>query len=260
MVSPVLLILGGLGIILIGISKTGFGGGGGNLATPLMALIASARESVAILLPILCIADLFSLWLYRGKWDVQLVKNLLPTTFIGIVAGSLLLGMVPDTFLKKILGLIAIGFVLLQFFRYRLLRPPKVYTPKKSHTFFIGGLAGLFSTLAHAAGPILSIFLLPIKLRKEVFVANTVIYFAIVNYTKLMPYLLLGIFDYHSLLLSGILLPFAPLGVYLGFRLNRRLSRRRFTLAIYILLLATGVQLLTGFNIVEISIKPAYIP
>ncbi|WP_455367195.1 sulfite exporter TauE/SafE family protein [[Eubacterium] cellulosolvens] len=252
--SVLFIVLGGLGVFLIGISKAGFGMGAGNLAVPLIALVVSSQQSVAILLPILCVADLFSLWFYKDKWNIRLLKMLMPSTVIGIVVGSFLLGVVSDFFLKKIIGLIAIAFVALQFMRY-ILRSTEAYKHKKWHGIFIGSIAGVLSTVAHAAGPVLSIFLLPMRLAKEVFVATVLVYFAIVNYVKLVPYFLLGLFDYHTFFLSGILLPFVPLGVYVGFRLNQRLSSRGFILAIYVLLLITGIQLLIGVDISEILVK-----
>lgn len=253
--SILFIILAGFGVFLIGVSKTGFGATGGNLAVPLMALVIPAQESLAILLPVLCIADLFSLWLYKGKWNLHLIKILMPSTFIGIVIGSLLLGIVPDIYLKKIIGLIAVGFIVLQFIRYRVIGYRGIYKPRNWHGVFIGSIAGGFSALAHAAGPILSLFLLPMKLTKETFVATTVVYLAIVNYLKLVPYILLDMFDYRSLLLSGIVLPFALFGVYIGYKLNLRLSSRWFFFFVYILLLVTAIQLLTGTNIFEIILK-----
>ena len=45
-------------VLLVGISKGGFGGGLGTAAVPLMALVISPVQAAAILLPILCIMDL----------------------------------------------------------------------------------------------------------------------------------------------------------------------------------------------------------
>ncbi|MDP6257685.1 MAG: sulfite exporter TauE/SafE family protein, partial [Rhodospirillales bacterium] len=44
-------------VITMGIAKSGIGGTG-SLATPLMALAVSVPQAAAILLPIICIADI----------------------------------------------------------------------------------------------------------------------------------------------------------------------------------------------------------
>jgi uncharacterized membrane protein YfcA len=222
----IFIAIGGLGIFLLGVSKTGFGGSGGNLAVPLVALLLSARETLAILLPVLIVADLFSLWFYRFKWNRELIKVLALSSIVGIVVGGLLLDVISDFYLKKTIGLIAVGFVAIQFLRRRIVKQREAYIPKRWHGLVFGGATGAMSTMTHAAGPLLSIFLLPMRLKKEVFVATTVLYFAIVNYLKLVPYTILGI-------------------------MSRVISDERFTFIIYMLLLFTGIQLVTGLNVME---------
>ena len=47
-------------VLLVGISKGGFGGGVGLVAVPLLSIVMPLPQAAAILLPILCVMDLFA--------------------------------------------------------------------------------------------------------------------------------------------------------------------------------------------------------
>ena len=75
-------------VLLVGISKGGFGGLG-LLAVPLLSLMVDPRVAAAILLPILCVMDIFSLWNFRASWSKLNLKILLPGALLGTCAGML---------------------------------------------------------------------------------------------------------------------------------------------------------------------------
>ena len=56
-------------VLLLGLSKSGFGAGFGSLAVPMMALAVTVPQAAAILMPILFVMDIMGLAAYRGKWD-----------------------------------------------------------------------------------------------------------------------------------------------------------------------------------------------
>ncbi|MEM4246556.1 MAG: hypothetical protein QW390_04605, partial [Candidatus Bathyarchaeia archaeon] len=95
----------------------------------------------------------------------------------------------------------------------------------------------------------IAIFLLSTGISKEVYVATAVLYFAILNYLKVIPYVLTGILNLDALISGLALLPFVPLGTYAGFFLNRRIPSRHFTTFIYSLLVVTGCYFLAGADI-----------
>ena len=99
-------------VILFGISKGGFGGGFGVIAVPLMALAISPVQAAAILLPILCLMDLFSLWAFRGKWLISEIRLLVPASLLGIGIGTLLFGYMSPALIRLMLGVVAITFTL----------------------------------------------------------------------------------------------------------------------------------------------------
>src|SRR5690606_26976086 len=76
-------------VLLVGMSKGGFGGGLGTLAVPVLSLLIDPRLAAAVLLPILCTMDLVSIWNFRGTWDKHNIKLMLPGAMLGITAGAL---------------------------------------------------------------------------------------------------------------------------------------------------------------------------
>ena len=76
-------------VLLLGLSKSGFGAGFGSLAVPIMALTVTVPQAAAILLPILFVMDVMGLAAYRGKWDAKLLRFLIPMGLLGTVFGTL---------------------------------------------------------------------------------------------------------------------------------------------------------------------------
>ena len=62
-----------LGVFLIGLSKAGFATGLGMLSTPLVAQAMPARLAIGVILPLLCLADVFTLAVYWKQWQTRLI-------------------------------------------------------------------------------------------------------------------------------------------------------------------------------------------
>ena len=227
-------------ILLMGISKGGFGSGAGLFATPLMALAVPIPQAAAILLPILIVMDLAGLWAYRGVFSRENLKVILVGGVLGVLLGTLTFRYFSEAWIRLLLGAIAIGFVMQ---RYLLPAPSKPAQRSTSKGIFWSAFSGVTSTIAHAGGPPLSVYLLPQRLDKAVLVGTTVVFFAVINVVKLVPYAWLGLFDARNLLTSLALAPLAPFGIWLGVTLMRRLSERVFYSVCYALLLLVGAKL-----------------
>jgi uncharacterized membrane protein YfcA len=140
-----------------------------------------------------------------------------------------------------LVGAIGVGFPLLQWSGLQRAARP---TPG-SHVrgLFWSGLSGFTSFICHYGGPPLLVYLLPQRLEKEVFLGTTVAFFLVVNYIKLVPYYFLGQLRLASLETSLILLPLAPVGVYLGIWLQGRIRTETLYRAANVLLFVTGSKL-----------------
>jgi uncharacterized membrane protein YfcA len=65
----------------------------------------------------------------------------------------------------------------------------------------------------------------------------------VVNLCKWIPYAWLGLLDTHNMATSLVLLPIAPLGVWVGVRMARRISQVLFYRFLYLGMLLTGLKL-----------------
>jgi uncharacterized membrane protein YfcA len=233
-------------ILLTGISKGGFGAAGG-VAVPLMSIFIAPPEAAAIMLPILCAMDLFGVHAYRGRWAREHLNVLLPGALVGIVLGALAFGTLSVNAIRLVVGLIAVTFALNRWFgvteRIAARFAARRAKPGPVAGVLWGGLSGFTSTLAHAGGPPFAIYLLPQNLDKSLFVGTSVVFFLVVNYVKLVPYYFLGQLNAGNLAASLVFAPLAPLGIWLGVWLHRRVPERAFYNVSYALLLATGTKL-----------------
>ena len=231
-------------VLLVGLSKGGFGGGLGILAVPLMSLSIDPRLAAAIMLPILCVMDAFGLWKFRGEWDRTNLKLLIPGALLGTVLGAASFTYTNASMIRIFVGVIALYFVFHYFWGQRALAKAKAKKANKIAGTFWGGLAGFASYIAHAGGPPISVYLVPQGLSKSAFVGTTILFFALINFAKLVPYTLLGQITLPSFVSSVLLLPLAPIGVYLGVYFHKRVSETLFYNITCVLLFISGLKLL----------------
>jgi uncharacterized membrane protein YfcA len=109
---------------------------------------------------------------------------------------------------------------------------------------FWGSVSGFTSTLAHAGGPPFSVYILGRQIDRTTVVASASLYFLFMNYTKIIPYYFLGQLSPANLQLSLVFAPLAPVGIWLGIWLHKRISERIFYQTSYLLLFSTGLKLI----------------
>ena len=242
--DPIFYLVAIPAVLIVGISKGGMGGGLGMVAVPIMSLAIPPFQAAAIMLPILCTMDLMGLWGFRGHYDKTNLKIILPAAIVGIVLGALSFNSLSEADIKLMIGLMATLFTLNYGYQKLFKVPEKTRVASTGKGSFWAMLAGFTSFSVHAGGPPWNIYFLPQKLDKTLFVGTTVIFFAAVNYTKLIPYAWLGLLDGTNLMTAMTLLIFAPMGVYLGMYLHKRINDFWFYLSCYSLLFITGIKLI----------------
>src|SRR5210317_2358812 len=85
--------------LLIGMSKTGISGAG-MAVIPIMATIFGGKLSTGIVLPMLCMADVFAVLYYHRHANWNYVLKLLPYTVIGIFVGIYVGDIISDSAFK----------------------------------------------------------------------------------------------------------------------------------------------------------------
>ena len=231
-----------LGAFLIGLSKAGFATGLGMLTTPLLATAVPARVALGIILPLLCFADLLTLSAFWKKWDLRLIRVPFWGSLAGIVLGMAFVSRISEHFLRVSIGATALGLTALLIFR-ALWYPQKAWQPSQAAAFLTGVAAGLASTIAHGAGPIMALYLMAQKVEKTAFVASNALFFTALNLFKVPPYALSGLITPESLWLDLRYLACIPAGVGVGWLANRLLPQTAFDWLVYGLLALTGIHL-----------------
>jgi len=228
-------------VLLLGVSKSGFGAGFGSLAVPMMALAVSVPQAAAILMPVLLLMDVLGMAAFRKDFDLKLLKFLIPCGLVGIVVGALLFKLLDARLVAGIVGL----FTLL-FLAQRLLFPPKADSPPPPRWLgaILTATSGFTSFIAHAGGPPVNAYMIPLRLSPIRFTATMAFFFFVINLAKWIPYAWLGLLDWRNFATSVVLLPLAPIGVWVGVKLARRISQVLFYRFLYVGMFLTGVKLL----------------
>jgi hypothetical protein len=254
------LAAGFAAVMLIAVSKGGFGSGLGMLSTPVMMMVAPSSTVLPMLLPVLIWCDVLTIRHYPGQWRPRSVYLVAPGALAGIVIGWAILYRLNDApkefraandaWLKLSVGIICLLFVgvwAVGLWLGRGAEERPAWKPTWLGATLAGVPSGVTTMLAHAAGPIYTMYLLPQKLDRREFVGTTVRYFFTFNAVKI-PFFMalpqgtgLTLATFKS---SLWMLALAPLGVWIGSRLNRKLSPALFNRLLYLLLALAGIKLI----------------
>jgi len=198
---------------LVGFAKGGFGGAG-VLAILLLASVVPARESTGLLLPMLICGDLVAVALYHAHSRLKLLLGLLPAAAPGIVVGWLLMPAVPADLFGKVIGVILLSMmvlVVLQRVRPKLLQ---IDARQRRIAWPLGGMAGVTTMMANAAGPVTTLYLLACRLPKWEFVGTAAWFYLVVNVVKVPFSYSLGLISPSSLLLNLSAVPLVVAGAF----------------------------------------------
>ncbi len=243
--SPTSLIVVVVISFMAGASKVAFGIGAGVLLTPIAALVLPPKVAVALMAPMMLITDFVAMPHHWRKWSTRHIVLLLPTAFAGIVLGALFLAWAPPVWIKRAIGAVALLFVLTQLWR----RMHAANGTKPLPDWLgcvIGLLGGVASSIAHAGGIVMSIYLLAAGLSKQLFVATIVATFFLTDTVKMIAYWATGVLTWPVLLAGLLLSPTMLLGGTAGAVLTRRLTVEQFTAVMMVLVGISGVLLLAS--------------
>lgn len=236
-------IIGSISAYLVGLAKSGVPGAA-MVTVPLMADQFGAKASVGLILPTLITGDICALLYYRRHARWPIILRVLPLTVVGIVLGWYLLGLVDDTLLRRIMGVLVLALLGLR----AVLSRGRVSGGELATKLGpgIGVLAGITTTMANAAGPLMTVYLLWTGIRKEEFVGSAAWFFFTVNCIKIPFFLQRNLISAQSLQLNLIAVPLVVLGALSGILLLKRINQRSFERVVQVLIAAAALKLLIG--------------
>jgi uncharacterized membrane protein YfcA len=229
--------------VMVGTTKTGMPGLG-ILIVPLMALVLPTRQSTGILLGILILADLFAITYHRRNARWGHVLRLLPVAFAGIVAGYFGLKFVNDQQLKPVIGGIVLIMLGVNYWRTRIKGENAPVPTQWWFAAALGFMAGVTTMMANAAGPVMIIYLLAMRLPKVEFVGTGAWFFFVVNWLKVPFSANLDLMTAESVKLNLMMLPFIAIGAVSGIFLLKRIPQKAFNAIVQVLAAAAAIKLL----------------
>lgn len=240
-------------VMISAVSKGGFGGGIGVISVPLLMQVVPTPFAIGVLLPVLVVCDIATIHRFPAQWEPRVLGHLSPGMILGIGGTTWFLttlgrgdsGMkILELFLQISVAVIAVTFVFLQLRSARNDERP-TWRPGWAVHLPVGLLCGVTTTIAHAAGPIVNMYLLPQKLDRGTFVGTCGRLFVIFNTLKIPFMVMAGLITWPTVRYGLWMMLLAPIGVGLGAWLNRRLSAVWFTRIVYVsLILAAGKLLM----------------
>ena len=234
-------------IILYGVAKSGLGGSMTLISVPLMTIVMPLNQALGIILPILIFSDFIAVYRYRKEFDLGTLKLMVSFAAIGIIIGSLTFSYFSEDLLKFIIGVMGFLFAGHYFFF-------KKDKEKKSDKNFLKGgvcsvVAGFTSFCVHAGGTPVSVYMLPLRMQKEIYVGTRIIFFTFVNLIKLPLYINLSMTNLVTFKQSVFLFPLAFVGILIGYRLIKLIDEKLFYNILYTLIFISSSKLLYDYLI-----------
>ena len=230
--------------LLIGMSKTGIQGIT-TIAIPLLAIFFGAKASTGLILPMLCMADIVAVAYYRRWAEWRYILKLLPAAVAGFFVAILVDRFIPPHGFRLLMGACIFAGLAIMLWSERREKSMEKVTGKWWYAPLFGLMGGFTTMIGNAAGPILSVYLLSMRIPKMSFVGTSAWFFLAVNYLKLP----LQVFVWHnitaaSLALNLLTVPFILLGAVLGVWFVKKIPERGYRTFIIVVTAASALALL----------------
>ena len=234
-----------LGALLAGFSKTGIPGMG-ILFVGIFVNVLPVRQATGVVLPMLILGDMFAVALYRRHAQWGHLWRLLPATVAGVVLGWFVLRSLDDRGTARLVGLIMLIMLAVHLWR-KARAGTEVEAVGHAPRWFsalTGLLAGFATQVANAAGPVMSLYLLSMRLPKLEFLGTGAVFFMLINWFKVPFMVQLGMINRETLFLNLWLAPAVIAGALVGRGILARINQKAFESAALVLTALAVLKLL----------------
>lgn len=224
---------------IIGLSKAGIKGID-ILNIIIMTIVFGGKVSTGVVLPLLCIADVFAVRYYHRHADWHQFWKLLPWMAVGILIGVIVGKDLNEAVFRKIMaGTIILTVVIMLVIEYR----KTLLIPHSRLFAAIMGLTSGFTTmLGNLAGAFSSLYFLALRIPKDGFIGTAAWLFLVINYFKLpFQVLVWKNVTTTSLKVDAMLVPFMLIGFFAGVKLVAKLKDESYRKVVILLTLAGAV-------------------
>lgn len=229
--------------VILGMAKAGIQGLG-ILTVPIFAYLFGAKNSTGILLPIICFADAMAIMYYRRDLQLKNIFKLLPWTLAGLVLALLVDHLIPPTAFKQLMAFCVLLGLLVMFWSERKDQISSITTSFWYAPLF-GLMVGFATMIGNAAGPILTVYLLSMRLPKYEFVSTAAWFIMFVNLLKVpLQVFVWDNISFKVFVLDLYTIPFLAIGAFMGFKLVKIIPEKLFRQLMIILTVASAAMLL----------------
>jgi len=213
--------------VCVGLSKAGFSGLG-LVAVVSFASMFGARDSTGIVLPMLIVADIGAVLVFKqhARWDY--IRRTLPLACVGIVIGALGMKRLDNASFRPVIGVVVLSLALMQFVRMRWPDILGKVPHSRGAAWTLGLTTGVTTMMANAAGPVMALYCIAVEMPKFEIVGTLAWFFFIANLVKVPFSVWVGVIHGSSLALNAMLIPAIVAGLLVGRWLIGRLPQRAF--------------------------------
>jgi len=207
--------------LLVGMAKTGISGVG-MAAVPLLAIVFGGKQSSGVMLPILCMADVFAVTYYHRHANWHHLMRLFPWAALGVILGTFVGHYINDETFKLIMAIVIFASLIIMVWRERDKNPN---IPSSICFAAVLGILGGFTTMVgNLAGSVMALYLLSMRLPKNEYIGTAAWFFMVINLFKI-PF---HIFIWHTITLDSFLLdltglPAVAVGAFLGITIVKKI-------------------------------------
>jgi uncharacterized membrane protein YfcA len=229
----------------VGLAKAGLSGMG-LVAVIAFANIFGARDSTGVVLPLLLIADIGAVGIFKQhtRWDY--IRRTLPAAAVGVILGTLIMQRLDNASFRPLLGSVILALTVMQLVRLRWPNLATSLPHSRTLALSLGLLAGLTTMMANAAGPLVALYFVAVGLPKFEVVGTLAWFFFLINLFK-MPFSIgIGVIHASSLAFNAVLIPAVFAGLFAGRWLIGRIPQRTFDAMLLTFAAIASVRLLIG--------------
>jgi uncharacterized membrane protein YfcA len=244
LLPPEYLLLLAVVAVFTGFVKSGIPSLGA-LMSAVVALAFTPREALGICLIYLLVGDLVAVSFYWRLAHLKELKKMIFPVLIGIAMGGVMLNFLDDRNLGLAIGLMVVFLVSLEPFRPKLTEMA-IYHPTSVRAGS-GIFAGVSTTIGNAAGPIMSLYFLLLKLDKRAFVGTSSIFFLSVNTTKIPIFYYQDLFTPAYFSSIAVTAPLVYVGALMGRSFLNWVSQIWFTRIVLVCTTFAGLWLIIKY-------------
>jgi len=228
--------------LLIGMAKAGIQGTG-LMMVPIMAYVFGGRPSTGLVLPMLIFADIFAVRYYHRHAQWGHIVRLIPWAAAGVLVGVFVGARVSEAAFKTIMAVII--FIGIAVMIWRDLRKLESLPDQRWTAPLTGSTGGFATMMGNAAGPIMSLYLLAMRLPKLNFIGTAAWFFFLINVFK-VPFHVLSwkTISLQTLALNLAMAPALIGGLYLGIKIVKVIPEKAYRILVIVTTTAAAAFLL----------------